>query len=251
MPYYGRRYNKSRYRKFRKSKKRTFSRFNTYKNRSSKHQAYQIYSLNKKIRGIERRTKPELIQEMPPAYTATVSFTTASNSWYTTAGQAHFTQDSWLQHVDQDEIRINKLIVYGAFERESGTEGGPIDTKASGFARIAILQTKQEKSTLLTPSSIFHSSEGTLDYRAPLMKGASTQDRILAVINLALTDEQLNMRTFKASIPLKRPLYRKPTASTGYGLGYLYAVCMFYTDGLATNVRYHLNMRSKVLYTDA
>lgn len=38
----------------------TFSKYSTYKNRTSKAQAYQIYRLNKKINYIQNRTKPEV-----------------------------------------------------------------------------------------------------------------------------------------------------------------------------------------------
>lgn len=48
------------YKRYRSGKRRrVFTRYNTYKNRSAKAQAYQIYSLNKKLNKIERRTKPE------------------------------------------------------------------------------------------------------------------------------------------------------------------------------------------------
>lgn len=56
MAYRRRRYGRRR----RRRGNRKFSRFNTYRNRSSKAQAYQIYSLNRKINAIQKRTKPEI-----------------------------------------------------------------------------------------------------------------------------------------------------------------------------------------------
>ena len=159
MPYYRSKYAVKRRYKKRGSK---FSKYNTYKNRSAKSQANQIYSLNKKLNSIEKKTRPELIQHVNPAYQATVAFETLSNNWYTTAGQAHFTPPSWESDVKDKMCRINKLIVYGVLERESGTEGA-VDTKSSCLVRMVILQTKQEKSTLLTPSYFFNNNEGTLD----------------------------------------------------------------------------------------
>lgn len=244
MPYYKRNYKKRRYRKSK------FSKYNTYKNRSSKAQAGQIYALNKKINTIEKKTRPELIQHTNPAYQATVAFSTLTNSWYTTAGQAHFTPSSWESDIKDKMCRINKLIVYGVLEREAGTEGA-IDTKSSCLVRMAILQTKQEKSTLLTPGYFFSGTEGTLDYKAPLLKGASSEDRILGVYNFDLVREYRNMKTFKISIPLKYKQYVKPAASASYGKGYLYAVCQFFTDGLSTKVRYVFTLKSKLLFTDA
>lgn len=59
---YGRRRYRSRYRKsprrYRRGSK--FSRYNTFRYRSAKAQANQIYSLNKKVNKIEQRTKPEI-----------------------------------------------------------------------------------------------------------------------------------------------------------------------------------------------
>lgn len=245
MPYYKRRYNKRRY-----NRKYKFSKYNTYKNRSAKSQANQIYTLNKKINTIERKTRPELIQHLNPAYQATVQFETLSNNWYTTAGQAHFTPASWETDVKDKMCRINKLIVYGVLEREAGTEG-TIDEHSSCLVRMAILQTKQEKSTLLTPSYFFANTEGTLDYKAPLLKGSSAEDRILGVYNFDLVREYRNMKTFKITLPLKYKQYVKPASSGGYGKGYLYAVCQFFTDGLKTKVRYVFTIKSKLLYTDA
>ena len=245
MPYYKKRYVKRRY-----NRKYKFSKYNTYKNRSSKAQANQIYSLNKKINNIEKKTKPELIQHTNPGWQATVSFETLSNNWYTTAGQAHFTPQSWETNIKDKMCRINKLIVYGVLEREPGT-GGNIDTKSSCLVRMIILQTKQEKAALLTPAYFFSATEGTLDYKSPLLKGSSSEDRILGVYNFDLVREYQNMKHFKITIPLKYKQYVKPAASTAYGKGYLYAVCQFFTDGKNTDVRYVFSLRSKLLYTDA
>lgn len=247
MPYY-RRYRKSHYRRYRKNR---FSKYNTYKNRSSKAQAGQIYALNKKVNNIERKTRPELIQYTNPGYQATVNFESLSNNWYTNAGQAHFTPQAWEDTIKNKMCRINKLILYGVLEREKGTSEGPIDTKAVCLVRMAILQTKQEKSTLLTPAYLFSGTEGTLDYKSPLQPGASSEDRILGVFNIDLVREYQNMKNFKISIPLKYKTYVKPAASSSYGKGYLYAVCQFFTDGLGTNVRYVFSLKSKLLYTDA
>lgn len=246
MPYYKRRYNNKR----KYNRKYKFSKYNTYKYRSSKAQANQIYSLNKKLNSIEKKTRPELIQHTNPGWQATVSFDSLSNNWYTTAGQAHFTPQTWETNIKDKMCRINKLIVYGVLEREPGT-GGNVDTKSSCFARMVILQTKQEKAALLTPAYFFSGTEGTLDYKAPLLKGASSEDRILGVYNFDLVREYRNMKNFKISIPLKYKQYVKPASSTGYGKGYLYAVCQFFTDGKSTDVRYVFSIRSKLLYTDA
>lgn len=242
---YRKRTRRTRYRR-----KYKFSKYSTYKNRSSKAQASQIYSLNKKINSIERKTRPELIQHLNPTYQATVNFSTLTNSWYTTAGQAHFTPASWETDVKDKMCRINKLIVYGVLEREAGTEG-VIDTKGSCLVRMAILQTKQEKTSLLSPSYLFSGSEGTLDYKAPLLKGASSEDRILGVYNFDLVREYRNMKTFKITLPLKYKQYVKPAASASYGKGYLYAVCQFFSDQVGAKVRYVFTLKSKLLYTDA
>lgn len=55
-----RRYGKRSYKKRYYKRKRTFSRYNTYRHRSSKAQAYQIYKLNKKVNHVYKMTKPEL-----------------------------------------------------------------------------------------------------------------------------------------------------------------------------------------------
>ena len=66
-----------RFRKFvRRQPKTSFSKYSTYKNRTSKAQAYQIYRLNKKINYIQHRTKPEV--KIAPLMQGT--FTTPTNT---------------------------------------------------------------------------------------------------------------------------------------------------------------------------
>lgn len=245
-------YNKGYKYKYKKyNNKKKFSRFNTYKNRSSKAQAYQIYSLNNKLDTLMKRTKPENLNYIPNDSHISISFADESNNWYTTAGEIDYTTMTFSGNIRNKSARVNKVIITGTLERENGFEQTTTDTKVSAYALIAVLQTKAERSSLTTPSAIFDTTSGPLSYRKPLQTGASTYDRILKIIRVKLTDATKNIVNFKKSIKVKYPYYRKPTSSDSYGKGHIYACCAVYQDYTRALAQFTLNIGGKLIFTDA
>ena len=94
MPYHRRYYKKRNV--GRRYKNRTFTRFNTYKNRSSKAQAYQIYKLNKKVNRVYKLTKPEV-----QIYT---------DDKYNNNGQASVEMELNTSHLSGYNLGITQLI---------------------------------------------------------------------------------------------------------------------------------------------
>lgn len=70
-----------RYAKRYYKKKSTFSKYNTYKNRSAKSQAYQIYQLNKKVNRIEAKTRPEFKTGRKDEFLTLNSYFTGNQLW--------------------------------------------------------------------------------------------------------------------------------------------------------------------------
>lgn len=245
-------YNKGYKYKYKKyNNKKKFSRFNTYKNRNSKAQAYQIYSLNNKINTLMKRTKPEALNYTPADSHYTISFASESNSWYTTSEPFTFTTSTFSGNIKNKTARINKVVIAGTLERENGFEQDTIDRKTSGYALIAVLQTKQERSSTTTPTQIFDTSSGPLSFKKPLQSGASTYDRILKIIRVKLTDSTKNIINFKKTIKVKFPIYRKPISSDTYGKGHIYVITALYQDFTRALGQFTLNLGGKIVFTDA
>lgn len=243
---------KYKYKKrYNKNYKKKFSRFNTYRNRSSKAQAYQIYALNNRVNYLMKKTKPETIQYEPNDKHITISFDGESNIWYTTAGQMDFTTETFRNGIQHKSARINKLIVSGTLERENAYEQQTFHRRSSAFILMAILQTKSERDTTTTPSAIFDTTSGPLSFKKPLMDGASKYDRILRVIRVKMTEANKNVISFKKTIRLKYPIYRKPTSTDSFGKGHLYAVIAAYQDYDRTVGQFTFNLSGKLEYTDA
>lgn len=245
-------YNKGYKYKYKKyNNKKKFSRFNTYKNRSSKAQAYQIYSLNNKINSLMKRTKPESLNYTPADSHITISFGSESNSWYTTSEPFTFTTATFSGNIKNKTARINKVVITGTLERENAFEQQTLNTKVSAYALIAVLQTKQERGSLTTPTQIFDTSSGPLSFKKPLQSGASTYDRILKVIRVKLTDSTKNIINFKKTIKVKFPIYRKSITSETYGKGHIYVLTAVYQDFDRSLAQFTLNLGGKIVFTDA
>lgn len=196
---YGRRY---RY------KKTTFSKFNTYKNRSAKSQAYQIYALNKKVNRIEAKTKPEFKTGRRDAFLTLNSNHTASTLW--NHGLAMVTSTDGINLHDESIqkglfCRICGLTVWGNIERVDVNA-----THTAGFVRLIIVQFRQCRQDSLTMGDIFSGyQEATMTstiMKEPFKDHIGASVKIIANKLYKLNNNDINNVPFKISIPARRLL---------------------------------------------
>lgn len=235
-----RKYKKNYYK--RKYNKYKFSKYNTYKNRSSKAQANQIYSLNKKIKNLETKTKPEMQEYTPNDYMLSpLSHQTTVNIWTNiptynaTAGLT----------INGQTCRYSKIIFNGVLERIHNTKlqganitGQQFDTfKYSCYVRLAVLYLPSEKD--YTPSADeffqqlapiqFAETYGPSGYKAPLKKGCGAVCKILKVKRFKITNANVNAVPIKFSVNLWKfnkfkPAYVKPSNNNVNERGSIFVV---------------------------
>lgn len=256
MPSY-RRYKKRFYKRYgsKKSYNSKFSRFNTYKNRSSKAQAYQIYSLNKRVSTIEKNTKPEyLMYERSTSYGTDIIAQSNTSSWVTPPNYI-VTDDDFNTLVKDKTARIVKVIIWGSFQRNNqNIATNSLDRDISGYLKLLVLQHKKDGGIGDVSSNFFQPQGGPKNYYAPLVEGASQHDRILKYKRIKITNETPNIINFKMTIKLKNRIYNKTTDSTqgakGKGCIYLVMSAISSSSGNA-EAKFSLFLNSRVIYTDS
>lgn len=214
MPSY-RRYAKRYYK--RKLRQRTFTRFNTYKNRSSKSQAYQIYRLNKKVENLRASTKPELKEwnaitdNQGPQNYLLVNTNTAVQGWK--SGDWVFAVNdplTFMPALDGLSARLSKVIFWGTMRRLNNTNltannsSKQFDTfKISGYMRLCVYMLKEPKRRLENASFFFdqlhYNHEG---FKAPLNKSCGTYAKILKVKRYRISNVNTNEIPIKFSVNL-------------------------------------------------
>ena len=161
---------------------RKFSRYNTYRKRSSKAQAYQIYSLNKKINRVYKTVKPET----QTYFSSDVVMNGTIESTGTTTGTYGITEliTHKLGCFNGRYARLKSFKLWGMLEN-NGTGGQePTFSNTIGL-RIVLFSLKSEKygTTAATDiiANLANSSSFTNDYymTAPLAPGFSTRYRLL------------------------------------------------------------------------
>lgn len=252
---YGRRYKRS----YRKSPRRyrrgsKFSRYNTFRYRSSKAQANQIYSLNKKINSIEQRTKPE-IKIFQNAYNFSVSEYCGEVYGGLTTGM--------MTNVQGRIARLQNISAwFNVWKSPSVAENNFTST-----IRVVVFQIRQSMSSSGFPFhayDIFNISSSEMDntdqlirkrayMRAlygPLKYGISTKVNILRDFKVAISpDRQRASKRIKIKKPIT--LEKSQNSSEVYPQnGVFYTI--IYTSNKATmtqdEVQFQCNV--KVAYVD-
>lgn len=252
--FYKKRYYKSRYNRYRKQK---FSRYNTYKNRSAKSQAYQIYSLNRRINKIEGNTKPECLEYEGQTQTYNISTSTNPNIWGTKTIYDITELGARFGAVMKNQsCRINKIILWGTIERNT-TSNTEIDRDCCGYVRIAFIQYTAARYADIDPDTIFESTTGPTSFKSPLLKGCNTHGRILRVFNIKISSQDPTTKPFKIVLRPRYKIVRKPNdvneMSTVRMKGGITAcvIGLRESNGAAASETINLNIKSKVLYYDA
>lgn len=155
-------YKRKSYKK-RSYKKKNFSRFNLYKHRSSKSQAYQIYKLNKKVNYIERKTKPEIDIYNMSMFSNPVELTAnnVSSRYYTITPS---------DDIKGNLMRLQNLQVWGNLNSTS-------TDNFTAYMRILIVQQKVSDQAILT--NILYKPNDILMCKSPLINGFSQTSRLL------------------------------------------------------------------------
>lgn len=198
MAYYRvKRYNSKR--RFKRSyKKRQFSRFNTYKNRSAKSQAYQIYSLNRKFNTLMRQVKPET-QVRFSSLLSSVAISRFSNEGY----ESHSTHAvifplfgaDFFTDLDGRLARIRQIKMYATFSAEY-TQVFP------SFCRLIFFQTKKQTEGMpLISEIISYSDDDVAGYeKGPLKTGITSNYRILKQRVIKISSPTVRSRNFRVNL---------------------------------------------------
>lgn len=260
---YKKRYYKYKSRNYRRGK---YSRYGTYKNRSSTAQASQIYGLSRRITRIESDTKPEYIQMEQNGYAKQIVSNTDQNVWTTlenyniTSLQHSTTIGGTLQIGFGDLIvnktaRVFKVIVWGTLEREvDPSQTDMFDRDTSCYVRLALCQYNAVRYADITPAEIFEYNSGPTSYNAPLKKGCATHAKILKVINLKITGYDPNIINFKRVIRIRNKIVHKDDNENARLKNGLCLVGIGLRDKggpAAVTNRYFVNLKAKAIYTDA
>lgn len=187
MRRYYKKYYKKRYGKYK------FSKYNTFKNRSSVAQAGQIYSLNKKIDRYVKQTKPETQTKSFNAitdsggdnYTTITSQSTDNMMWVVTPANVFTTFQGKL-------ARIRSISVRG-FVSTAYNTGFPT------VCRLVFFAAKQQQDGLPLPSEIvtYNSGDNTDYEKGPLKTGVTSNYKILLDKSVIMSPSFYRSRTFK------------------------------------------------------
>lgn len=255
--------SRSRYRRY----KRTFSKYNTYRNRSSTAQANQIYKLNRRITKIESNTKPEYLEYMPSSITQTIQNTL--NNWqelnllHITDGTVSTTSQvsDFAAKIKDNAARQIKIIVWGTLARHAASNTGGLNHDipfSCGYVRMAVVQYQAERYADVTGGEFFNLTDGSNNYYAPLKKGCTTHGKILRIVNVKISSLDPTIKNFKFIIKPKQKIVRK-TAANGIVTpsqrmkGGIVVVPIGYVlkNNEEFETTYQFSIKAKVIYTDA
>lgn len=214
MPYY-KRYRRRFYKKKRSYNKRKFSRFNTYKNRSSKSQAYQIYSLNRKINRIEYKTRPEYKTIVNRAHSAiyTNDDGTGGHQFWHILNSDNI---NFLQNIDGEFARFIGLKFWGNVFR-------PENALADIYSwfRVIVLQYPHARGDGVSVPDLFLSyTDQTVvdaDINRPFIEHVSKTVKILADKKFVLSNSDVKNKPFKFRVRPKLNIAKNPNENIAAG----------------------------------
>lgn len=194
-------YGKKRYykRKFKRRGMGTFSRYKTYKNRSSKAQAYQIYRLNKKVNTIQKRTKPEIKIE------------NADNNYYNSGAISVTGYRQQIKMIAPFSgtpykgrlVRLQNVKVWGNLEYMGDAEfAKPIQV------RMIFYQSKGKgvdhdgaNNVMFDPATFFRNTATNLEeYNGPLSPGITSNIKIVKDKRVVLNSNTVLKKNFRFNL---------------------------------------------------
>lgn len=251
-----RRYSKRRYYK-RKGNKRTFSRYNTYRYRSSKAQAYQIYSLNRKINRLESKTKPEFKTGRKDDFMSlTTPYQSARQLWNHSIKLITST-DGVNFHSEEIQkglfARLAGLTIWGNIFRTDSNA-----THTAGFLRLIVVQYRQARSAGISMPDLFsgYNDGATSDMTSVILK-EPFKDHVASTVKIItnrvykLNNNDINNVPFKVTIPGRRLLNFSMNSTEDIAKGDICVVAIYGQDNTTTASAYKITMSCKICYTDA
>lgn len=263
-------------------RRKGYSMYKLYKNRSGAAQARQIYGLNKKLKWIERKTRPEI--NIAPLVQGTILSTdgntlTGVSANVRVTGPINLTNLRTAEQTAQTgsvEIggrfaRLQNITMKGLFTYDVASTGSDASPSYAdlqrmvSYLRIVIVQTKSTRSSSAPANSDIWSSDtqgsNTLTtspaltqfaaVRAPLQFGLARIAKVLSDKTYMISDTRQAVN-IKTKLKYVKNWYKSITEDGPKGGVYMY-VMMMNSSGLTTgNVSSSaFTYVSKCVYTDA
>ena len=249
-----------------------YSMYKLYKSRSSGAQARQIYGLNRKLKAIQRLTKPEIniaplvqgvcLSTQGTNYQGVAFFGPYRLTNVVSAGMPGASSNTNAL-VEGRFARIQNVTMKGVFTYDK-TDSVADQQRMLCYMRIVLIQTKATRTDYPDRDDIFSTtiagtnSQGTSailnEYsmiRAPLKYGLARVAKVLSDKTYMISDtkQAINIKT---KLKYVRNWYKSPDESACKGDVLMY-VAMYNSEGLIpTNVSdCRFNFISKCVYTDA
>lgn len=267
MPRQYRRYKKRFFKRY--GSKSGFSKFSTYKNRSSKSQANQIYKLNKRLTKVENRNKPEYLEWGGPLRD---SDTLQDGTWSYHYANLMLGADGSTVLKDQiggDKIKLVNVSVYGFIKRKTllyTTKDLPNDQATTfqqpsfyGIFILGLMPKATSDAPAINQFVRFSEVQDQPDliFKAPLVKGCGSVMKILKVKKFKITNSDIQSVPFKISTNLKYKTATKVGSDVlmSYNPVLLYAICQnanisALTIAPANESIFDVQFRSNLIYTD-
>ena len=282
MVYY-KKYRRTGNRYARRSKN-SYSMYKLYKSRSSGAQARQIYGLNKKLKRIQRLTKPEI--NIAPLVSRSLSSNlgipvfTGSNVKYfdpvqlTNLITADATAQGGFARLEGRFARIQNITIKGTFTYLNANAGLDIVTdlqRQPAYARVVIYQTKATRGDNLTIADVFTTStagtvadstgsDGSLlgNYslmRAPLALGLARKAKVISDKLYMISDTKQAIM-IKTKLRYVKNWYTAPNESAPKG-NVVMMVLLYNTsannadENIVAASECRIDLISKCVYTDA
>lgn len=226
---------------------RKFSRYNTYRNRSSKAQASQIYALNRKINRIQRLTRPEtrirngtltdIISGGASVFDITplVSRTEDPDTGVTTGD------------FNGNFARLNSLTYYG-----SAVLSAPITNALQPRQfRVVIVQTKTTRSDDIAAGDVLRTDteDGPIIINGPLSDGTGRICNVLSDKKYTLSFQR-PIVNIKTKLRYLRNYYIDPDSTEAVPKGKIYAI-VYLEPIVSGGTAVRINHGYKLAYTDA
>lgn len=250
-----------------------YSMYKLYKSRSSGAQARQIYGLNKKLKAIQRRTKPEIkIAPLVQGRLASTDGTTSNGTQLMPAVNLtnllpEGTQQSGNNVViDGRFARLQNITLKGLFTYDTaGVGDSNVDLQRMvSYMRIVIIQTKTTRGDSISEADIWPSNilgtDSTItatnllpfaQLRAPLRPGLARICKVLSDRTYMLSDtrQAINIKT---KLKYVRSWYKTPTEVSPKGQVLMFVMMLNQDYANSSNVSTtSFSYVSKCVYSDA
>lgn len=266
-------------------RRKGYSMYKLYKNRSSASQARQIYGLNKKLKAIQRKTRPEiniapLVQSTMRSDQGSAVFTGSHVKLF---GPVQLTniiaQDANAQagyaRIEGRFARIQNITIKGTFTYLNASTGTILEgtdlQRQPAYARVVIYQTKTARTDPLGTQDVFAlttagtvndstGSAGTLlnDYaimRAPLAVGLARVAKVISDKLYTISDTKQSFM-IKTKLKYVKNWYQAPSDAAPKG-NVMIMVLLYNTsanddeEAVVNASECRLDIISKCVYTDA